>query len=125
MADPGRAEIVKWRWLILLVTVPGIALFSLSLIPGKYKIMLALPLYAMFVYVFYKYLSVRKEASAAANRDGKQTPQTTQTKQTKQTPQASRAPRNPQAARTSLEAVEAGKGNRGTGTPAKKSRKKR
>ena len=122
MADPGRAEIVKWRWLILLVTVPGIALFSLSLIPGKYKIMLALPLYAMFVYVFYKYLSVRKEASAAANRDGKQTPQTTQTKQT---PQASRAPRNPQAARTSLEAVEAGKGNRGTGTPAKKSRKKR
>jgi hypothetical protein len=38
-----KAELVKWRRLVLLVTVPGVALFSLPWIPGKYKIMLALP----------------------------------------------------------------------------------
>lgn len=107
MADPGRAEIVKWRWLILLVTVPGIALFALPLIPGKYKIMLALPLYAMFVFVFYKYLCVKREALAATGRNCKQTPQTLQ------------GPPSPPGA------VRAGAGNRGAGSPVKKTRKKR
>lgn len=93
-----KAELVKWRRLVLLVTVPGVALFSLPWIPGKYKIMLALPLYAMFVYVFYKYLCVKREAAAVVNGSGKQTPPG---------------------------AVKAGKGNRSVGTPAKKVRKRR
>jgi hypothetical protein len=93
-----KAELVKWRRLVLLVTVPGVALFSLPWIPGKYKIMLALPLYAMFVYVFYKYLCVKREAAAVVNGSGKQTPPGV---------------------------IKAGKGNRSTATTAKKLRKRR
>ncbi len=100
MGDSVKAELVKWRRLVLLVTVPGVALFSLPWIPGKYKIMLALPLYAMFVYVFYKYLCVKREAAAVVNGSGKQTP-------------------------PPPGAVKAGKGNRSTATTAKKRRKGR
>ena len=73
MGESGKAEAAKWRRLIWVVTVPGVVLFSLPWIPSKYKFMLAIPLYAMFVFVFYKYLCVKKEESAGGNNSGKQT----------------------------------------------------
>lgn len=50
----------KWRWLALAVTVGGIIVFSLPWIPTKFKYLLALPLYAAFVYVYYKYICIKK-----------------------------------------------------------------
>ncbi|HPZ43379.1 MAG TPA: hypothetical protein PL078_05190 [Bacillota bacterium] len=98
MGDSAKAELVKWRRLVLLATVSGVAIFSLPWISGRYKIMLALPLYAMFVYVFYKYLCVKREASAGVYGSVKQTPPGV---------------------------VKAGKGNRNNATTAKKRRKGR
>jgi len=64
--DSKNAEIKRWRWYVISVTVLGIILFSLPWIANTYKIALTVPLYAMFVYVYYKYLSLKKGAQAAA-----------------------------------------------------------
>ncbi|MDD4334188.1 MAG: hypothetical protein PHY77_01105 [Desulfotomaculaceae bacterium] len=66
MKDLKNTEIKRWRLYALLVTVLGIILFSLPWITTTYKIALTVPLYAMFVYVYYKYLSLKKETQAAA-----------------------------------------------------------
>ena len=66
MKDMKNTEIKKWRRYAILVTVLGIILFSLPWITNTYKIALVFPLYAMFVYVYYKYLSLKKEAQAAS-----------------------------------------------------------
>ncbi|MDD3653645.1 MAG: hypothetical protein PHO01_05600 [Desulfotomaculaceae bacterium] len=58
MDKAGQAQ--KWRWLALAVTVGGIIVFSLPWIPSDIKFLLALPLYAAFVYVYYKYLCLKK-----------------------------------------------------------------
>lgn len=66
MKDAKNTEIKKWRWYVLLVTVLGIILYALPWISSRYKVALTVPLYAMFVYVYYKYMSLRKEVKAAA-----------------------------------------------------------
>lgn len=65
MQDVKKTEITRWRRYAIVVTVLGIILYSLPWITNTYKIALTVPLYAMFVYVYYKYLSLKKEAQAA------------------------------------------------------------
>ncbi|TEB17294.1 hypothetical protein Psfp_00518 [Pelotomaculum sp. FP] len=64
MAATGKSEAAKWGWLSIAVTVLGVAIISAPWIPDKYKIMLAVPVYAMFFYVYYKYLHLKKMAKA-------------------------------------------------------------
>ena len=66
MKDAKNAEITRWRWYALFVTVLGIILYALPWISNTYKIALTVPLYAMFVYVYYKYISLKKAAQAVA-----------------------------------------------------------
>jgi len=56
----------KWRRLALVVTAAGIIIFSLPMIPDRFKYMLAIPLYAVFVYVYYKYLCLKKDIASGA-----------------------------------------------------------
>lgn len=64
MKTAGKSEAAKWGWLSIAVTALGVALISVPAIPDKYKIMLAIPIYAMFFYVYYKYLHLKKIAKA-------------------------------------------------------------
>lgn len=66
MKKTDNPEIKRWRMYALVVTVLGIILYSLPWISSMYKIALTIPLYAMFVYVYYKYISLKKAAQAAA-----------------------------------------------------------
>ncbi len=66
MQDIKDTELKRWRLYVILVTVLGIILFSLPWITPRYKIALTVPLYAMFVYVYYKYLTLKKGFQAAA-----------------------------------------------------------
>lgn len=66
MKDAKNAEIMRWRWYALFVTVLGIIMYALPWISSTYKVALTVPLYAMFVYVYYKYISLKKAAQAAA-----------------------------------------------------------
>ncbi|MFX4262001.1 hypothetical protein ACOBQJ_07345 [Pelotomaculum propionicicum] len=66
MKDAKNTEITRWRWYALVVTVLGIIMYSLPWISSTYKIALTVPLYAMFVYVYYKYISLKKAAQAGA-----------------------------------------------------------
>jgi len=61
----GGAEIKKWRNLALAVSVLGIILFSLPWIPSKIKFLSAVPLYIIFVYVYYQYICLKKRALSA------------------------------------------------------------
>lgn len=56
-----KAEVVKWGWLALAVTLFSIIIISLPWIPGRFKIALAVPLYAAIVFVNYKYICLKKE----------------------------------------------------------------
>jgi|GEM_PF-1760412 len=69
MVTTGKSEAAKWGWLAIAVTVLGVAIFTVPWIPDKYKIMLAVPVYAMFFYVYYKYLHLKKMAKAKAGSD--------------------------------------------------------
>jgi hypothetical protein len=61
MHEPERIELARWRWITLAVTVLGILLITLPWIPNKFKIMLAIPVYISFVFVYYKYLCLKKQ----------------------------------------------------------------
>jgi hypothetical protein len=60
-------EISKWRWYALAVTVLGIIVYSLPWLSSRSKILLTIPLYAMFVYVYYKYICLKKAAQPAVS----------------------------------------------------------
>ncbi|MDF9409337.1 MAG: hypothetical protein A4E52_00316 [Pelotomaculum sp. PtaB.Bin013] len=60
----GGDEIKKWRNLALAVTVLGIIVFSLPWIPSKLKFFSAVPLYIIFVYVYYRYICLKKRAAS-------------------------------------------------------------
>lgn len=72
MARTSRSEATKWGWLSIAVTVLGVAIFTVPWIPNKYKIMLAVPIYAMFFYVYYKYLHLKKMAKTNAGNEAVQ-----------------------------------------------------
>ncbi|MDD4238312.1 MAG: hypothetical protein PHT62_07135 [Desulfotomaculaceae bacterium] len=72
MATTGKSEAAKWGWLSIAVTVLGVTIFTLPWIPDKYKIILAVPVYAMFFYVYYKYLHLKKMAKANAGNEAGQ-----------------------------------------------------
>lgn len=72
MGLKGKSEAAKWGWLSIAVTVLGVTLISVPWIPGKYRIMLAIPVYAMFFYVYYKYLHLKKMARANPVNDAVQ-----------------------------------------------------
>lgn len=55
-----RAELAKWGWLTFVLTVLVIVVYAVPWIPGKIKILLAVPAYAMFVLLFYKYIALKK-----------------------------------------------------------------
>jgi hypothetical protein len=63
----NNPEITKWRWYALAVTVLGIILYAMPWLPDKVKFLLAIPLYALFVYVYYKYICLKKAAQALAS----------------------------------------------------------
>ncbi len=71
MNKTDRAELVKWRWTAIFVTVLGIMLFAAPWIPKTYKYMMAIPIYAMFFYVYYKYISIKKAARQAVTNSDK------------------------------------------------------
>lgn len=60
MKRTGRTELLKWGWLTFAVTVLVIIIFAIPRIPGKFKLMLAVPVYAMFVLLYYKYIALKK-----------------------------------------------------------------
>jgi hypothetical protein len=66
MATTGKSEASRWGWLSIAVTVLGVAIISVPWIPDKYKIMLAIPVYVMFFYVYYKYLNLKRMAKTNA-----------------------------------------------------------
>ena len=56
-------EARKWRLLAIIITVVGVVFFALPLeLPHSTKIYLAAPLFAMFVFVYYKYIGLREAA---------------------------------------------------------------
>ena len=56
-------EAKKWRNLAIVITIVGVILFALPIdVPHIYKVYAALPLFAMFVYVYYKYIGLREAA---------------------------------------------------------------
>ncbi|MEG3069689.1 MAG: hypothetical protein HQP61_01345 [Peptococcaceae bacterium] len=62
MKDLKSTELKRWRWYAIFVTVLGILLFAVPWITNRNKIALVIPLYAMFVYVYYRYLTLKKAA---------------------------------------------------------------
>jgi hypothetical protein len=66
MAITGKSEAAKWGWLSITVTILGVAIFTVPWIPDRFKIMLAVPVYATFFYVYYKYLHLKKLAKSNA-----------------------------------------------------------
>ena len=70
MKDLKNTELKRWRWYAIFVTVLGILLFSLPWITNRYKIALVIPLYAMFVYVYYRYLTLKKAARTSTVVEG-------------------------------------------------------
>ncbi len=71
MNEDYRTELVKWRWTAIVVTVLGILLFAAPWIPKNYKYIMAIPVYAMFFYVYYKYISVKKGGQQTVSNSGK------------------------------------------------------
>jgi hypothetical protein len=63
----NNTEMAKWRWYALAVTVLGIIVYAIPdyLLPDKIKFLLAIPLYAVFVYVYYRYICLKKGAQTA------------------------------------------------------------
>jgi hypothetical protein len=66
MGTTGKSEAAKWGWLSIIVTVFGVAIFTVPWIPNNFKFMMAIPIYAMFFYVYYKYLHLKKKAKTNA-----------------------------------------------------------
>lgn len=60
----SMVEAKKWRKLALIISVLGVILFSLPMIPNKVKLLAAVPIYLVFVYVYYKYICLKKAALA-------------------------------------------------------------
>lgn len=71
MNKTDQAELAKWRWTAIFVTVLGIALFAAPWIPKNYKYMMAIPIYAMFFYVYYKYICIKKSCRRAVSNSDK------------------------------------------------------
>lgn len=65
--ETNKTEMARWRWYALGVTLLGIIIYALPWIPSKIKFFLTIPLYAVFVYVYYKYLCLKKAAQAAVS----------------------------------------------------------
>lgn len=61
----NNTEMAKWRWYALAVTVLGIIVYAMPWLPDKTKFLLAIPLYALFVFVYYRYICLKKGAQAA------------------------------------------------------------
>jgi len=68
----NKVESKKWRNLALAITILGIIVFSLPWIPGKIKFLSAVPLYIIFVYVYYRYICLKKGAVSDNNHSSKQ-----------------------------------------------------
>jgi len=66
MGATGKSEAAKWGWLAIAVTVLGVTIFTVPWIPDNYKLTLAVPVYATFFYVYYKYLHLKKAAKTNA-----------------------------------------------------------
>jgi hypothetical protein len=67
MKVTNNTEITRWRWYALAVTLLGIILYAMPWLPDKTKFLLAIPLYILFVYVYYKYICFKKAAQALAS----------------------------------------------------------
>lgn len=63
--ETNKTEMARWRWYALAITLLGIIIFSLPWIPSKIKFFLTIPLYAVFVYVYYRYICLKKAAKSA------------------------------------------------------------
>jgi L-asparagine transporter-like permease len=55
-------EAKKWRNLAILITIVGIIVFTFNWETNSTKFYVGIPLYMMFVYVYYKYICLRKAA---------------------------------------------------------------
>lgn len=63
----NNTEMSRWRWYAMAVTVLGIIIYSLPWLSSRTKILLTIPLYALFVYVYYNYICLKKKAQAAVS----------------------------------------------------------
>jgi len=61
MKKTNKIEMRKWSWTIWVVIALGVIVFALP-ISEKLKIILSIPLYAMFLFVYYKFM--RKKGSS-------------------------------------------------------------
>ena len=75
-AAEKEREAAKWRKLALGITIVGVILVAIPWEPLKLKLFTLIPLYLMFVYVYYKYFCLRREARelAAAGESGNAAP---------------------------------------------------
>ena len=53
-------EAKKWRNLAIIITFVGVLVVALPWDAGVSKVYAAIPIYVMFVYVYYKYIGLRK-----------------------------------------------------------------
>ena len=63
----NNTEISRWRWYALGVTILGVIVYAMPWLPDKVKFLLAIPLYALFVYVYYRYICLKKATQALAS----------------------------------------------------------
>ncbi len=61
MNEPGKIELTRWRWITLAVTVLGVLIIAVPWLPNNFKFMLAIPVYLIFVFVYYKYICLKKQ----------------------------------------------------------------
>ncbi|MDD4239430.1 MAG: hypothetical protein PHT62_12880 [Desulfotomaculaceae bacterium] len=61
MKKVGKKEVAKWRWPVWTVIGLGFLIFALP-INERLKLWLMVPLYGLFIFVYYKY--VHKKGSS-------------------------------------------------------------
>lgn len=59
MKKIGKKEVTKWRWPVWVVIGLGFIIFALP-INERFKLWLMVPLYGLFIFVYYKYVHKNK-----------------------------------------------------------------
>ncbi|HOV78607.1 MAG TPA: hypothetical protein PK728_00750 [Bacillota bacterium] len=59
MKKEGKVKPSKWDWRVWAVVIAGFVIFALPIDP-EFKFWLSIPLYAMFAYVYYRFVYKKK-----------------------------------------------------------------
>jgi len=61
MKKTNKVDMRKWSWTIWVVIALGVIVFALP-ISETVKFLLAIPLYAMFLFVYYKFMHKKRSS---------------------------------------------------------------